>query len=496
MKQKMTFLCIVLFLLGIGMEMNSQSVSLPTDPDRVTLTTSSEGITTVTTAEGELLRGVAILFRRAAWVDNYSTYSYWFDENYYKTLADSGVNLFRIGLYDPGMNQFEDACSQNWPVTDFNNPDHVADYLGRLDTIVDYCSKYGIYVDINFHQTPGSNDPNGYYGAFCDPDANNMSYIKELWTVTAPYFKDRTHVFYEPVNEPVKWWPYSYLEASQDYHIDSLAVIFKLVADLAPETHLSLFTFPNCTCSWGGCEVGMKDVVDEYKSRYPNDVNWDNVTIAYHPYTTGGTSDPILELASAYAVFDSESNYPSNSELNDAGYPNVTNGSSQRSESMDNELLVMETNERLGISWNVWSSGSTEQFEANWAGIILPDARAKDYIWINQGPKYDLTIVADSDKGSVTPSGGSYTENTNVSLKATGELGYKFDKWTGDLTGTENPKSITMDSDKSVTANFVPVTTYTLTTSADPTDGGSVSPSGSNDYDEDTDVEVIATANT
>jgi len=54
-----------------------------------------------------------------------------------------------------------------------------------------------------------------------------------------------------------------------------------------------------------------------------------------------------------------------------------------------------------------------------------------------------------------------YPCGTSVTLTATGQ--YPFDYWTGDLTGDENPATITMDDDKTITAYFTRETSYTLT---------------------------------
>ncbi|MDI6697655.1 MAG: SBBP repeat-containing protein [Candidatus Saccharicenans sp.] len=57
-----------------------------------------------------------------------------------------------------------------------------------------------------------------------------------------------------------------------------------------------------------------------------------------------------------------------------------------------------------------------------------------------------------------------YDEGYKVTLTATPEEGSVFGGWSGDVTGPDNPVSITMDSDKTVTAKFVPAEdTYTLT---------------------------------
>jgi uncharacterized repeat protein (TIGR02543 family) len=70
--------------------------------------------------------------------------------------------------------------------------------------------------------------------------------------------------------------------------------------------------------------------------------------------------------------------------------------------------------------------------------------------------QYTLTIGA-GEGGTTVPTPGSYTHNsgTQVSITAGGQLGYEFSNWTGDASGTTNPITITIDSDKSVTANFI-----------------------------------------
>lgn len=78
---------------------------------------------------------------------------------------------------------------------------------------------------------------------------------------------------------------------------------------------------------------------------------------------------------------------------------------------------------------------------------------------------YTLTINI-VGHGSVTkdPDMGSYSPDAEVTLEAVPDDGWGFLEWSGDLTGSENPKSIIMDDDKEVTATFVPLYQYTLTT--------------------------------
>jgi len=104
-------------------------------------------------------------------------------------------------------------------------------------------------------------------------------------------------------------------------------------------------------------------------------------------------------------------------------------------------------------------------------------------------------LLASESGGTTDPLPGTYTYNcgTEVTIKAIPESGYRFSEWSGDASGTDNPTTINVDSDKSVTANFI--RQYTLTVSAGT--GGSTDPSpGTYTHDSGAKVTVKAIANT
>jgi hypothetical protein len=69
---------------------------------------------------------------------------------------------------------------------------------------------------------------------------------------------------------------------------------------------------------------------------------------------------------------------------------------------------------------------------------------------------YTLTITIDGH-GSVIkdPYQTSYPYNTVVEITAVADTNWMFSSWSGDLTGTENPGTITITSNKTVVAHFV-----------------------------------------
>jgi uncharacterized repeat protein (TIGR02543 family) len=104
---------------------------------------------------------------------------------------------------------------------------------------------------------------------------------------------------------------------------------------------------------------------------------------------------------------------------------------------------------------------------------------------------YTLTTHIGTGGSSITlnPPGGTYTSGTSVTVTANPSSGYMFGSWTDDLTGTSNPTTITMNSNKNITANFI--RTYTLTTTSNPLGAGTftLNPPGGT-YGEGTDVVV------
>jgi len=91
------------------------------------------------------------------------------------------------------------------------------------------------------------------------------------------------------------------------------------------------------------------------------------------------------------------------------------------------------------------------------------------------------TAASPSEGGSISPGSGTYDEGTSVVLTATAASGYRFDRWSGDVSDRVTPVTVAINTNKSITANFIKV--YILTTSVSPAEGGSVSPA-SGTFDE------------
>ena len=91
---------------------------------------------------------------------------------------------------------------------------------------------------------------------------------------------------------------------------------------------------------------------------------------------------------------------------------------------------------------------------------------------------YNVTTSAAPIAGGTVTGWGSYASGSTATLTATRAIGYVFTGWSGDASGTTSPVSVVVNANKNVIANFV-ATSYTLTTSAAPVAGGTVTGGGS-----------------
>jgi len=72
------------------------------------------------------------------------------------------------------------------------------------------------------------------------------------------------------------------------------------------------------------------------------------------------------------------------------------------------------------------------------------------------GAPYTLTITADNGSVRVNPDKPSYDEGEKVELIPKPDTGYCFNSWAGDAQGKGLVLTVTMDSDKTIIANFIP----------------------------------------
>lgn len=107
----------------------------------------------------------------------------------------------------------------------------------------------------------------------------------------------------------------------------------------------------------------------------------------------------------------------------------------------------------VGYSFSSWSgdaSGSTNPLTVTMDGNknITANFTLNTY-----------TVTITSLNGAVTknPDQASYNYGTDVTLTATADIGYHFLGWSGDASGNTNPLLVTMNGNKNINANFLPL---------------------------------------
>ncbi|MBP7051988.1 MAG: InlB B-repeat-containing protein [Phycisphaerae bacterium] len=117
----------------------------------------------------------------------------------------------------------------------------------------------------------------------------------------------------------------------------------------------------------------------------------------------------------------------------------------------------------IGYAFSGWSgdlSGTTNPIT-----ITMDGDKSVAANFAETSATYALNVSATNGTVTKTPDYTSYTSGQTVTLQATPNAGHVFSGWSGDASGTTNPTTVTMNADKSVTANFA-ASTYTLSVSA------------------------------
>ena len=110
------------------------------------------------------------------------------------------------------------------------------------------------------------------------------------------------------------------------------------------------------------------------------------------------------------------------------------------------------------ISGTIEKSGSTATMRGSWIEPTIYGAVYAIATGVATNPvgtAYTLTVnISGSGTVSKNPDQTTYTEGTSVTLTATPSTGHTFTAWSGDLSGSSNPATITMNGNKTVTATF------------------------------------------
>ena len=159
---------------------------------------------------------------------------------------------------------------------------------------------------------------------------------------------------------------------------------------------------------------------------------------------------------------------------NSMGFATVT-----KRNSCDDPVAQVQAQALADYRFVRWSDGSTENPHIV---LVTEDMTLTAEFAINQ---CQVTLESDGN-GSVTGS-GTYEYGTEIIIEAKADKGYHFEKWSDG--NTENPRSITVTEDMTLTAEFA-INQYQVILESD--GNGSVTGAGTYDYGTEVTIEAIA----
>src|SRR5512138_3344995 len=131
-----------------------------------------------------------------------------------------------------------------------------------------------------------------------------------------------------------------------------------------------------------------------------------------------------------------------------------------------------------GYRFSFWSGDATGK--SNPVSVTVNANKAVTANFVPLPVTYTVTTGVNLPGSGTVTGGGSYASGAAATLAAASAAGYRFSFWSGDATGKSNPVSVTVNANKAVTANFVPLpVTYTVTTGVNLPGSGTVTGGGS-----------------
>jgi len=137
----------------------------------------------------------------------------------------------------------------------------------------------------------------------------------------------------------------------------------------------------------------------------------------------------------------------------------------------NSSITVTATNNSGYVFGNWTSNGVTVSATTNYTFSLNTNVALVAHFL----PPCTLTVLAYPPDGGTVSSGGTFPAGTTTNVTATPNTGFTFIGWIGDATGTNNPLTVTLNTNLNIVAYFAPTGT-TATVSVTIVGDGTVSP--------------------
>ena len=148
-----------------------------------------------------------------------------------------------------------------------------------------------------------------------------------------------------------------------------------------------------------------------------------------------------------------------------------------------------------GYTFMNWTeNGSVVSTDANYSFIVTSNRSLVANFEEQQPDTYNINVSPNPNIGGTVTGGGNYNGGQQCTVTATANTGYTFVNWTenGEVVTTNASYTFIVTGNRTLVANFT-LNSYTITVTADPTEGGMVT--GAGNYNHGTSCTLTATAN-
>ncbi len=222
-----------------------------------------------------------------------------------------------------------------------------------------------------------------------------------------------------------------------------------------------------------------------------------NITFAA-PGTTGTATltvfgyNKITYIATIQIVNGGTQQYTINVSANPTVGGTVTGGGTYN----QGQSCTVSATANAGYTFQNWTeNGTVVSTQANYTFTVSAN-RTLVANFQAQPQSYTINVSANPVLAGTVTGGGTYQQGQSCTVTATANSGYTFTNWTenGTVVSTQASYTFTVNASRTLVANFqAQPQNYTITVSANPTAGGTVTGGGT--YQQGQSCTVVATAN-
>lgn len=193
-----------------------------------------------------------------------------------------------------------------------------------------------------------------------------------------------------------------------------------------------------------------------------------------NPYTFTVQDNSNGYIGTTIANFTSTPSYTISASANPSGSGSITGTGSY----LSGDSCTLSATPSTGYTFVNWTEGASEISSASTFTFTVSGNRT---FVANFTSSYTISASPNPIGGGSISGAGTYTYGDSCTLTATSNTGYGFSNWTenGSVVSSNSSYTFTVSGNRTLVANYYTINPYTISASANPAAGGTVSGAGS-----------------